>query len=361
MGSSIPRRTLYRTVGQLVILSALLLSISLGQVPKSPKVSKGPRALALLQISPTGKATLVPIAILINGDYFDAGAYKADPVPMALWGGTVYEGIRTGVSQGLFTVKGVLEQPETHQWKAEGTWQTTEMLKSKPHKEQIANEPRGMNDDSGPPVLRHTGSAKPKPPETPPPAPATASTPPEPKPAATPPPPPAPPTPPQPAQAAPSTEDQPEMRGPVLKRGKPAPTEPEPDVAPTPLPKSGVSAKSSSPPLQLIPAISDADGPEPRPYKYNMTPAEEQQFRTKMLAFAATEVNKRARELAAAAIGQPDSKPSTQAKKKTTATPQPHFENVDFHVFDLVNSNEPVLVLTAEAEMPSGANRSSDN
>jgi hypothetical protein len=92
-----------------------------------------------------------------------------------------------------------------------------------------------------------------------------------------------------------------------------------------------------------------------------MTPAEEQQFRTKMLAFAATEVNKRARELAAAAIGQPDSKPSTQAKKKTTATPQPHFENVDFHVFDLVNSNEPVLVLTAEAEMPSGANRSSDN
>lgn len=315
----------------------------------------------MLQISSTGKATLVPIAILINGDYFDAGAYKADPVPMALWGGTVYEGIRTGVSQGLFTVKGVLEQPETHQWKAEGTWQTTEMLNSRPHKQQIANEPRGMNDDSGPPVLRHTGSAKPKPPENPPPAPATASTPPEPKPVAVPPTPAAPATPPQPAPSTPSTEAQADMRGPVLKRGKPAETEPEPDVAPTPLPKSTSSAKSASPAVQLIPAISDADGPDPRPYKYNMTSAEEQQFRAKMLAFAATAVNNRARELAAATIGQPDSKPSTQTKKETTAAPQPHFEDVDFHVFDLVNSNEPVLVLTAQAEMPSGANRPSSD
>lgn len=339
----------------------MLSSISLSQAPKNSKVSKGPRALALLQISPTGKATLVPIAILINGDYFDAGAYKADPVPMALWGGTVYEGIRTGVSQGLFTVKGVLEQPDTHQWKAEGTWQTTEMLKSKPHKEQVANEPRGMNDDSGPPVLRHYGSAKPKPPETPPPAPATTSTPSEPKPASVPPSPAAPPTPQQPAAPAPSTVDRAEMQGPVLKRGKPAPTEPEPEVAPTQPPKTGAAPKSSSPAVQLIPAISDAGGPDPRPYKYNMTSAEEQQFRSKMLAFAATEVNNRARELEAGTIGQPAPKPSTQAKKKTAAGPQPHFENVEFHVFDLVNSNEPVLVLTAQADLPSSQTRTSDN
>ena len=320
----------------------------------------------MLQISPTGKATLIPITILINGDYFDAGAYKADPVPMALWGGTVYEGIRTGVSQGLFTVIGVLEQPETHQWKAEGTWQTTEMLKSKPHKEKIANEPRGMNDDSGPPVLRHNGSSKPKPPETPPPAPAAASAPQQPKPAPAPPAPAAPSTPPQPASngsapSAPSAEDQAEMQGPVLKRGKPAEREPEPEVAPTHSPKSAAATKSSSPAVQLIPAISDADGPDPRPYKYNMTSAEEQQFRTKMLGFAATEVNNRARELEAGTIGQAQPKPSAQAKKKTSAGPQPKFANIDFHVFDLVNSNEPVLVLTAQAELPSGQTHASDN
>jgi hypothetical protein len=83
-------------------------------------VDKGPRALALVQISDKGKARLVPIAVMMNGKFFDAESYKATPVPMALDFGIVYEGFRAGVSQGIFTIT----QPGqlNREWIAEGTW-----------------------------------------------------------------------------------------------------------------------------------------------------------------------------------------------------------------------------------------------
>ena len=74
------------------------------QITRAPKTSKGPRALGLLELAPNGKARLIPITIMIDGKYYDASAYKASPVPMALWSETVYEAVQTGVSLGLFTV-----------------------------------------------------------------------------------------------------------------------------------------------------------------------------------------------------------------------------------------------------------------
>ena len=78
--------------------------------PRPKKTKKGKRAASgrTLQLSSNGKATLIPIAILIDGKFHDASVYKADPVPMALDGGTVYEVEQTGESQGLFTIKGAL-------------------------------------------------------------------------------------------------------------------------------------------------------------------------------------------------------------------------------------------------------------
>src|SRR5256885_14470159 len=65
---------------------------------------KGPRALALLELPASGKARLVPITVMYDGKFYDAGSYKASPTPMALQRDTVYEAIRTAASQGLFTV-----------------------------------------------------------------------------------------------------------------------------------------------------------------------------------------------------------------------------------------------------------------
>src|SRR5215467_3547797 len=80
--------------------------------PEKPKIPRkkdaGPRAVAVMQLAQNGKASLVPVAILINGKFWDASAYKASPVPMALESGTVYEAERTGSSLGLFTVASAL-------------------------------------------------------------------------------------------------------------------------------------------------------------------------------------------------------------------------------------------------------------
>ena len=110
------------------------------QAPTPLRAANGvPRAVAVLQMSANGKASLVPIAILINGKFWDATAYKADPVPMALEPGTVYEGERTGSSLGLFTVNSALRSNAKNTqapWIGTGAWRLTgteEPAKQTPH------------------------------------------------------------------------------------------------------------------------------------------------------------------------------------------------------------------------------------
>jgi hypothetical protein len=351
-----------------------------GQAARATKASKGPRALGLLELAPNGKARLIPITIMIDGQYYDAGAYKADPVPMALWSETVYEAIRTGVSQGLFTVTGALQKKDPKngmEWLAEGTWQSASSIKAKAAKKPVSSVPRGMNDDEGPPVLRRAGSSNPKPtepaavPATPPPAqagpassPATASAAPPPSsppavaPATTP-------STPDQAQgdAPPADKDRPE-----LKRGKAGAVsgeEAQKKAAADTSAKTSGSGPAASTTVssevpaqaanqtQLIPAISDSHGPDLLPYAYNMRPGEEEEFRKKMLAIAADDVRARAAQLAPKNDSAPQPAHAPAQRSKTTTKPvQPIFENVQLRVFDLGNVNEAELVLTAQAHMP---------
>ena len=360
-------RELYRTGRRAVILTALGLMLA-QMVPaqsaghKGPP--KGPRALGLLQLSASGKARLIPVTILYDGEFYDASAYKAAPVPMALESGTVYEAVRTGVSQGLFTVSSALQGNNT--WIGEGTWQTASALaaaaaasaKRKEARSKPAPEPV-----EGPPVLRRA-SSKPAapPPEAPSPAP-TASGP---APSSQAPSTPAPSTPAASAPAAPAqsstaapaaSEDDPDR--PILKRGAPSPAEMKKLNQPlsaagkkdTHKPSTG-AAPAAPGSVQLIPAISDADGPDFRPYAYSLKPDEEDKLRKKILLLAADEVRARAEQLAKeAAKAQPAKRPATRPRAQVKP-PQPTFEGVQLRVFDLSNSNEATLVLTAKARMP---------
>jgi hypothetical protein len=328
---------------------------------------KGPRAMGLLQLAPSGKAHLIPITILYDGEFYDASAYKAAPVPMALESGTVYEAVRAGVSQGLFTVSSALRGNNT--WTGEGTWKSTADLaaaaalaaKKKEARSKPAPEPV-----EGPPVLRRASSAKaPEPTPSVPPA-GTGSAPSSPAPVPVTPAPATPPAAPPPAAETatavpPVTEEDPDR--PVLKRGAPSPADlkkptvsaSKPSLTPA---KSGAHPPSSpggtsTSGLQNIPAISDASGPDPRPYIYNVKPDEEDKLRKKILSLAADEVRTRAAQLAGASVGSTPtpSKPAARAKLA-----QPTFEDVDLHIFDLLNSNEPLLVLTTKARMPSRPN-----
>jgi len=367
------RSTLYRNLRGLVLCGPLilaLLQLPFGQSSRESKTYKGPRALGLLELASSGKSRLIPITILYDGKFYDASAYKASPVPMALWAETEYEGFRSGISQGLFTVTAALQNQKTNEWIAEGTWQTAEALAGKRTRKSVSSVPRGLNQDEGPPVLRHSG-ANPKPPQPASPQPASATPPPA---AATPSPAPAASSPPAAASPAasasasasapaPASDSEPQdPNRPVLKRGKPdsepAPPEPLPSnpvsnpVAPKPAVHASLPNGSQ---VQLIAAISDANGPEPHPYTYEVKSEQEETFRKKMLALASDEVRDRLKQLTSPTAPAP----TTRQHNASAAKPAPpSFGDVQLNVFDLSSSNEPIMVLTASARM---AQRPSEN
>jgi hypothetical protein len=361
--SPLASRTLYRNRWRSVTLAALALflaALAAAQFAGRPKADKGPRALALLELAPNGKGHLVPVVIMIDGEFYDASAYKAAPVPMALDTGTVYEAERTGNSLGLFTVSGALQGPNKT-WLGAGTWLPAG---SAPRRtaEKAESKPRGidMDEENKPPVLHRRSepeSPKPAAPPAPPNPPATT-------PPATPAPAAAPVAPPPPPTAAPEPAAEDDSNRPVLRRGKPSPLPNDDFPAPAP---AGPSGKASTPAnaalatastggVQVIPAISDADGPEPHPYTYPMKPGEEDQFRKKTLAMAAIEIRSRVQQLVAATVGAPPPRRAPHAGKTAPKPLQPIFGDVQFHVFDLSSSNQPVLVLAATAHMPPGRN-----
>ena len=345
----------------------LLAMACRAQTPYGSKPYKGPRALGLIELPAKGRPHFIPIAILVNGGFYDASVYKADPVPMALWPETVYEGLKSGVSQGLFTVTTAQQTPKTQEWVAEGNWQSTEelaKLAQKVSKKPESSIPRGIEDEEGPPVLRHSGSSKPTAPAPPPPTQTspdasktstTRSTAPSQTSSTTP-------QAPAPATSPAPSADDPNI--PVMRRGKPTPRPAEPEQQPATTATAKSAAKPAaakapetpkSPAVQLIAAISDSSGPDLRPYSYNMDAAQEEQFRKKMLAMAADEITVRAKKLAVE-MGPSETAHSSKGHLPKRAKPaQPDFRNVEMHVFDLSSSNEPVLVLTADARMPKTA------
>ncbi len=400
---------------------------------KKTKKEKGPRAVGLLQLNSSGKTALIPVAILIDGKFYDASVYKADPLPMALEGGTVYEVERAGESQGLFTIRGALHSQSPgspNPWLGTGSYvlNGAEVAKTTHRAEDM---PVGLdNSTDAPPRLTRGKEAKAATPPDAGPAsssgtssgassgtpggagssekPGTAAAPSQPAsgssadgasgqagqkpataagsdkaaaqggkdqaPAAA-------------GQAAggPSSQGQAsqgqasqgeashsqgsESQGsqnyyrPTLRRGKPTETAPQEkeDVSTPKVEKPGSAATATAAtvtPSQLVPAISDAGGPEPQSYKFFWKEGEEDERRKQMLALAADEVRAYVSEREKGAIpvkpavakagGTKGAATARKSKKKVELV----FENVQFRVFDVWKNNQPVMILSAEAHLP---------
>jgi hypothetical protein len=326
------------------LLCTVLLATASAQFAKRPPTSKGPRALGLLELASNGKAHVVPVTIMIDGRFYDASVYKADPVPMALESGTVYEALKSGALLGFFTVGGAL-QSESRGWIGDGKWRSiadieAEKARTKAEREKRAQKaPPPESEIGGPPKLRRgSDSASNTPAQNP-----SSST-----------------------QSSPSTNSPPSQNPSAKQEGtnsratserespqKSAPTTVEdpnrpilrrqaPSETPHEQTKAGIPSEPLKGVLQLIPAISDADGPDPRPYSYQLKPEEDQAFLKKMLALAADEVR-----------GRAQISPEKSGSKSKTAAPE--FHDVQLRAFDLSNMNEPVLVLTANASVLSAA------
>lgn len=314
---------------------------------QTSKRTKGPRALGVLEIMSNGRARLVPITILVDGKWYDAGLYMATPRPMALEPDTVYEGEKVGQPQGLFTVTGA--QDVRGQWIGLGVWKPKESETAP--KQVTVGKPKASaypEDDDAPPILRRPGTANA------PPAPQPSSQPSSTTPGAsgsaqTTAPPATKPVKPEDATASakaptPAEED---PNRPVLRRGKPAreqaeaenlaitqPSMPGNSAAPGAGSGTKKSGAASGPVFtQTLAAISDAGGPEPRGYTMELRPAERQQYEATMMKLASEAIRKF----------------SVTHPIRGKQVPNVALVDIQMPAFDVNTSNEPVLVFSARA------------
>jgi hypothetical protein len=351
------------------------------------KKDLGPRALALLRMTASGNATLVPIMIEIDGKFYDASAYKADPVPMALERGTVYEGEKTGAPLGLFTVNSALHSLAANAeipWLATGMWLAAGAEAPKTGM-KAEKAPKGLENTDAPPRLTKgdatsstpaaattAGTSPAASASTTPSAPASTGTPAsapsapkvegkkdeknsEQKPSA-------------PSDAVPpatqSSASSDDSNRPRLRRGKPTVPMPDYDVPGYGKPRSAkdsaagnggdsgtkAAASGAMEPVDLVPAISDAAGPELRSYAYEWDKGAEDERLKQMTTLAKDQVRA---NIDARAKGQIPAKPAPKTTaRKTAAKPvEPVLENVKMRTFDLWGSNQPVMILSADAHL----------
>jgi len=369
---------------------------------KAPrKKDAGPRAVAVLQLAANGKASLVPIANLINGKFWDATAYKADPVPMALDSGNVYEAEQSGSSLGLFTVDSALHSNAVNSqapWLGTGAWRPTG-TEEPPKAAKADTTPVGIDSEDAPPRLSHDTTKKDAPaaasgrgnaPSSNSAPPAGTSTPSgtsgsgdEPprlsKPSS------APATPPSGTpggtQSAPDSSkqgeskpkdakpDQPnvpasdsgtsEVNRPRLRRGKPPESFADEDVPGYSRPGSQAASSSANAgkivetaaaksDVKLIPAISDASGPAPRSFAYQWLKGDDEDRRKQLMDMAKEQVRAYVAARSKAKIVSKSAHPATAPRKAA----EPILENVEMVAYDLWNSNQPIIIFSAHAHMP---------
>lgn len=315
-------RPLYRT-GVCSVILAVIASGAFAQLAKRAKKSSGPRALGLVEILSNGRARIQTICIMVDGNFFDAGTYKATPVPMSVAPGTVYEGTRNGESIGLYTIADA--RAARGSWFGEGKWVPTG---SEPKPAPAIVSTKRTDDEEAPPIMRRADSPSFK---TEPPKPAES------KPSGA-------------APPGPSGTDTP----PKLKKNEAKETAPTSQSAASPgsgerpilrrtkpgdLPQKfdDKDFASTAPIKEHFLAVSDAGGPELKPFVLFPQPDDVVTYRRKLEAMATETVRER--------FGL---KADSHTSKKSS--PSVAFTNAQMQTFDLTNSNDPVLIFTAAVD-----------
>lgn len=328
-----------------ILLAVMCLTLPL--LSQRKKDQSQLRAVAVVEFPEKGKPRLVPVTILVNGEYYDAGVYKASPVPMSLEPGTVYEARQGGEPAGLFVITTPAQLRRN--WIAGGDWRP--QGKETSEKKVQAPEPTGAPiDPDAPPVLRRGRQPENSPQQT---SPQQQSKNAPPVPSAKPS------SPPPPSASGGDTSDQP----PVLRRPPPAagsnPAAPgEPNSASAeaqdpnrprlrynsgPTPSQVQNLKDALPTLQkaswtlkeVYPAISDTKTDEVRNYRFDWRPDEKERMQSQAEAIASAALKK-------------------YSEARAHLTPGP-LEDVQVQAFNLDFSNIPYVVLTASAQAASNA------
>ncbi len=296
-------------------LLAFVLLSGMSNAQRRSVKPRGPRALAVVEFPESGKPRLIPVAILVDGKFYDAGIYKATPEPMALEPGTVYEVARSGEAQGLFVVTRPM-QARGH-WVAGGDWKPAGAEEAKPK----ASAAAASSEDDRPPVLRKPGQPRTEQP------PASTSGPPPvlQKPAAEPPP--------QATESKiPNQADEDASRPHLRRNATPGASQlrdSSVEAAQAPAVKNAPLASTTPVLKEELVAISDAEPDQPHNYRFDWLPEERRRLQRTAEALARTALEKYARARTSHMPGQ--------------------LENVQVRTFNLDFSNTPYVVITASA------------
>lgn len=335
------RTSLFRKPAVLGLVLATLTSLPASAQYAARQRKTSPRAIAVLQITSKGTPRLFPVCIWSEGKLYDGRFYQAKPVPMTLYGDTVYEAIDNGASAGLFTVH--LARRVDTTWWGEGDWNpasaavadSSKADKSKADKAEDKDRPTPKkpsdtdndrptlkkpddksedksekkdtgttkpDDDPDRPVFRKSKSGEPQQEQVKATMPQTYSNP-------------------SPA------DDDPDR--PRLRRGAKPQEKPDEPLAPV------NASVLTDPNAKYLVAVSDPDPMELRPYDYVWSDAEQRNYEQKISAMALAELKKWA---------------ATNTRNPFPSNAQ--LANVSMRALDVDFSNSPYIVFTAEIQPP---------
>lgn len=126
------------------------------QIRLPPPERTTPRAVAVVETDARGAQRIIPITFFYEHRYYDAGLYRAAPVPLALEPQTVYEVQQAGKPVGLFTVLNPVQMEG--QWVGGGKFQAASGSSPRRKRDEPAARADSPNDPKRPVLHRREGS-----------------------------------------------------------------------------------------------------------------------------------------------------------------------------------------------------------
>ena len=285
----------------------MLICLSPRAAHAQSKKNAGPRAIGVVTwngdnaVPTPTTSVLTPVAIRVEGRYYDAELYQSQPAPLAVDSGVVYDVLKSGDVIGTFTVGSARERNDV--------WYGIGAFEKKGSKEQAAKAAPAKPAAPAPPADDRPRLRRGAPP---------------------------PPAPKEQTDAVLNSIDRDPQR-PTLRRHT---AEERKQQATAPV-------KEFVPPeMHMLVAVSDAGGPEPHSFAFRTKPGELEKLRAEMEKIARAEMQKQRKS---AAVPKPKTAAGRKSHAHAPAAPPLQFESPQFGIFDVNGNNAPIMVYSATA------------
>lgn len=288
------------------------------------KKEKGPRAIAVVAWTedtatpPQYLSVLTPIAILVDGTWYNANLYMAQPAPMAVDPGVIYDVQKTGESIGAFTISSAREKDAS--WYGAGIFEALGAVGAQTKigvpgqgssaSAAPAQKPAADEDDDRPHL--HRGAAPPTTPKL------------------------------KHEQDTELQKIDSDPNRPRLRRGVPEDLQKERE---TTAQNANPAAVFKAPETHMLAAVSDESGAEPRSFAFHSRPGEVSMIQAKMEKLARAALDKLRK--------MPDPTREKMGKRErfhgSSKWPPLDLQDGETRIFDVNSNNAPIVIYTGDA------------